>query len=174
MFGHTVIGIASSAEKCAFLKSAGFDHAISYKSPTFFKDLTAVTPKYVDCFFDNVGGDILDSVLRRAATHAVFVICGAISQYNAGKNAKGPVYYTNIIAQRIRMQGFIVFDFEKEYDSAREQLAKWFSEGKLSRQEYIVKGGIEKAPAALQMLFDGKNTGKMLVEVERSSNGSKL
>lgn len=119
--------------------------------------------------FDNVGGDILDSVLRRAATFSTFVICGAISQYNAGAAAKGPAYYTNIIAQRIRMQGFIVFDYAKEYDTARAQLAKWFEAGKISRQEYIVKGGIEKAPAALQMLFDGKNTGKLLVETKRLS-----
>lgn len=63
------------------------------------------------------------------------------------------------------MQGFIVFDYAKEYESARTQLAKWYEQGKLTRQEYIVKGGMQKAPEALQMLFDGKNTGKMLVEV---------
>lgn len=170
IFGHTVIGIAGSEDKCKFLKSIGYDEALSYKSPTFFQDLRKVTPKFIDLFFDNVGGDILDAALARAALKSTFVICGAISQYNAGKNAKGPVYYTNIIAQRIRMQGFIVFDYIKEYDSAREQMAKWFEAGKLTRSEYIVRGGLEKGPEALQMLFDGKNTGKMLVEVKKSTD----
>lgn len=170
--GMKVIGIASSPDKCKFLEANGFDHGISYKSPTFFKDLCKVTPDYVNLFFDNVGGDILDAVLRRAATKSVFVICGAISQYNAGANAKGPAYYTNIIAQRIRMEGFIVFDYLSEYDHARSRLAEWYEAGKLSRQEYIVRGGLTKAPEALQMLFDGKNTGKMLVQV--SSDSAKL
>ena len=171
IYGHTVIGIASSPAKCQFLTDNGFHHAVSYQSPTFFKDLCKVTPKYVDLFFDNVGGDILDAVLRRAAQNSVFVICGAISQYNA-KQPKGPAYYTNIISQRIRMQGFIVFDYAKEYQSAREKLGEWYKAGKLTKQEYIVKGGLTKAPEALQMLFDGKNTGKIMVEV--SSGNAKL
>lgn len=74
IFGHRVVGIAGSSSKCEFLKSLGFDEALDYKSPTFYKDLCKVTPKYVDLFFDNVGGDILDAVLRRAATRSTFII----------------------------------------------------------------------------------------------------
>ena len=171
IFGHRVIGIAGSQSKCDFLVSkAGFDAAVSYKSPTFFKDLSAVTPKYINVFFDNTGGDILDACLKRAATKSVFVICGAISQYMAGKNARGPAAYTNIISQRIRMEGFIVFDYAAKYGEALDRLAGWYESGQLLKQEHVVQGGIAQAPKALQMLFDSKNLGKLMVQVENESS----
>lgn len=171
ILGHRVVGIAGAQEKCDFLvQKAGFDAAVSYKSPTFFKDLSKVTPKYIDCFFDNVGGDVLDACLKRAATKSVFVICGAVSQYQSGKAARGPAAYTNIIAQRIRMEGFIVFDYAAKYGEALAKLAEWYEAGKLLKQEHIVKGGVAKAPEALQMLFDSKNLGKLMVEVASESS----
>jgi NADPH-dependent curcumin reductase CurA len=168
IYGMRVIGIAGGKQKCEFLKSVGFDEAVDYKSPTFYKDLCKVTPKFIDFFFDNTGGDILDACFKRAAFKSVFVICGAVSQYLKGKPV-GPAYYTNIIAQRQRVEGFIVFDYESEYDSAREKLAEWYSQGKLTKQEHVVKGSVEELPQALQMLFDGKNTGKMVVHVDGAS-----
>ncbi|BFZ53927.1 hypothetical protein PYCC9005_000958 [Savitreella phatthalungensis] len=165
ILGHRVVGIAGSQEKCDFLKSVGFDDAVSYKSKTFWADLKRATPNYIDCFFDNVGGDILDACLKRAAQNAVFVICGAISQYEAGKDAKGPAAYTYIISMRIRMQGFIVFDYAKDYPRALAQMAQWYEQGKMVKQETVVKGGLRKAPGALSALFKSANTGKMMVEV---------
>lgn len=106
-----------------------------------------------------VGGEILDLALARAKPHARFVMCGAISQYNSGK-PQGPKNYMMIISMRIRMQGFIVFDYAKQYPEARKQLAQWLAEGKLKRKETIVKGGLVKAEEALVGLYQGKNTGE--------------
>jgi NADPH-dependent curcumin reductase CurA len=75
-----------------------------------------------------------------------------------------------LISMRIRMQGFVVFDFEHRYGEARKQLAQWLSEGKLKRKEMIVKGGIGKAEEALLGLFEGRNTGKTMVEVARAED----
>merc|ERR1711939_547294 len=146
--GATVLGIAGSDDKCRWLKEElGFE-----------KNL-------IDVYFDNVGGDILDKALSRAKPHARFVMCGGISQYNTS-NPQGPKNYLMIVSMRIRMQGFIVFDYEKEYPRALRDLAQWLSEGKIKRKETVVKGGLVKAEEALRDLYNGVNTGKLMVEVK--------
>jgi NADPH-dependent curcumin reductase CurA len=93
-------------------------------------------------------------------------MCGAISEYN-NSAPQGPKNYLMIISMRIRMQGFIVFDYESRYPEAKKQLAQWLSEGKIKRKETVVKGGLKSAEEALAGLFEGRNTGKMMVEVAR-------
>lgn len=153
--GARVVGLAGSDKKCAWLeKELGFDVCLNYKDPDFRKKFKEATPKYIDVYFDNVGGDILDMALSRANKNARFIMCGAISQYNS-KDPKGPRQISKVITQRIRMEGFIVFDFIKEYPAARRQLAQWLAEGKLKRQETVVKGGLKVAEQALVDLFKG-------------------
>ncbi|KAJ5677264.1 uncharacterized protein N7477_002897 [Penicillium maclennaniae] len=160
-----VVGLAGSPEKCEFLvKELGFDAAVNYKDPNWRKHLKEATPEYIDVFFDNTGGEILDACLARAARDSRFAICGAISQYNSAK-PQGPASFMNIISQRITMKGFIVFDFAKKYPAALQELGTWLSQGKLKRKEHIVPGGLEGAPKALVDLYAGVNTGKMMVEV---------
>ena len=172
--GARVIGIAGSDDKVAWLKSSlGFDDALNYKSPTFPQDFRAKTKSYIDVFFDNVGGEVLDLALARAKAHARFVICGAISQYNT-KDVKGPKNYLNIISQKIRMEGFIVMDYAKQYAAARNELAQWLAEGKIQRKETIIKGGLEAAEQGLIDLYKGVNTGKLLVEIKPESAKAKL
>jgi NADPH-dependent curcumin reductase CurA len=160
--GATVLGIAGSDEKCSWLKSElGYDDALNYKDPQFAKKFRAATKNLIDVFFDNTGGEVLDLALGRAKPHARFVMCGGISQYNAGTGkAEGPKNYLMIVSMRIRMEGFIVFDYEKQYAEARKELSQWLAEGKLKRKETIVKGGLAKAEQALVDLFQGVNTGK--------------
>ncbi|KAL4919163.1 hypothetical protein BDW62DRAFT_209899 [Aspergillus aurantiobrunneus] len=169
-----VVGLAGSPDKCEVLvKELGFDVAINYKDPDWRKQLKEATPEYIDVFFDNVGGDMLDACLGRAARNARFVICGAISQYNTRK-PQGPASYMNVISQRVTMKGFIVFDFADQYAAAREQLSAWLAQGKLARREYIVPGGLEAAPQALVDLYSGVNTGKMVVEVAKQPGEARL
>ncbi|KAK5050102.1 hypothetical protein LTR84_004222 [Exophiala bonariae] len=164
--GAKVLGIAGSDDKCQWLvDELGFDAALNYKDKDYAKKFRAATKDLIDVFFDNVGGEILDIALSRAKPHSRFVICGGISQYNTAK-AQGPKNYLMIISMRIRMEGFIVFDYEKEYPRALRDLAQWLAEGKIKRKETIVKGGLQNAESALRDLYEGRNTGKMLVEVK--------
>lgn len=176
--GARVVGIAGSDEKCKWLKEElGFDAALNYKSPTFKDDFVAATPDHIDVYWDNVGGEILDLALIRAGFHSRFVMCGAISGYNSpGKQSKGIRNLFNVVAQRIHMEGFIVFDFAEDYPRARQELANWLAEGKLKREETIVKGGLEQAEHAIIHLFEGKNIGKLLVEIKSPDEvrGAKL
>ncbi|KAJ5683017.1 hypothetical protein N7462_006182 [Penicillium macrosclerotiorum] len=168
-----VVGLAGSPDKCEFLvRELGFDAAINYKDPNWRKQLKEATPEYIDVYFDNTGGEILDACLARAARDSRFVICGAISQYNAAK-PQGPASFMNVISQRVTMKGFIVFDYAKKYSAALQELASWLSQGKLKRKEHIVPGGLEGAPQALVDLYKGVNTGKMMVEVAPVSEALK-
>ena len=162
--GCRVIGIAGSDDKIAWLKELGFDDALNYKDPNFAKQFREKTKGFIDVFFDNVGGEVLDLALSRAKSHARFVMCGAISQYNA-KDVNGPKNYMNIISQKIRMEGFIVFEYMKQYAAARKELAQWLSEGKIQRKETIIKGGLEAAEKGLIDLYKGVNTGMSLMAV---------
>ncbi|KAK1753049.1 hypothetical protein QBC47DRAFT_51272 [Echria macrotheca] len=172
--GARVIGTAGSDEKVKWLKEElGLDVALNYKDPDFKEKFKQATPNFIDVFFDNVGGEQLDMALAQANKFSRFVICGGISQYNE-KEKKGPKNFLSVVSQRIKIQGFIVFDYAEEYNSARKQLAQWLSEGKIKRKETIVKGGLRAAEEAMNYLFKGKNTGKLMVEVKNPEDAAKL
>lgn len=163
--GCRAVGIAGSAQKCRWLvRELGFDAAINYRTENVSDELRAHCPGGIDLYFDNVGGDILDTVLRRINLRARIVICGAISQYNSIGPVPGPSNILSLLVNRARMEGFIVFDYAKRYGEGRAALAAWLAEGRLKYAEDIVEG-LENAPVALLRLFEGKNTGKVLVKV---------
>ncbi|KAJ7158769.1 hypothetical protein C8R46DRAFT_1110231 [Mycena filopes] len=162
--GATVYAIAGSQEKCDWLvKEVGVDKAFNYKSPTFRKDFKDAG--YIDVFFDNVGGDILDMVLTRLNKGARIALCGAISQYNATK-PKGLQNYLTLISQRAKIQGFIILDYTAEFPAAIEEMGRAIADGSMKGQFHIVEG-LEQAPRALPMLFTGGNTGKLVVKVSQ-------
>ncbi len=115
-------------------------------------------------YFDNVGGETLDEVLRRIARGARVVICGAISQYNATEPC-GPVNYMQLLVQRATMTGFLVFDFAERYDEAIAELAGWLRAGQLQSREDVVPGGLEQFPEVFLRLFRGANTGKLILKL---------
>ncbi|KAK8140175.1 NADPH-dependent quinone reductase tdiC [Apiospora sp. TS-2023a] len=178
--GCRVVGIAGTDDKCAWLKQdLGLDEALNYKSPTFKEDFKKATPDFINVYYDNVGGEILDMALARAAFRSRFVMCGSISGYNnPNKEASAGIKNLfNVTAQRIHMEGFIVFDFIADYAEGRKELSQWLADGSLKRKATIVKGGLQEAERAFSHLFEGKNTGKLLVEVkpyEANVGGSRL
>jgi NADPH-dependent curcumin reductase len=165
--GCKVIGIAGGPEKCAWLtEQLGFDAAIDYRAGEVRAELRRHAPDGVDVYFDNVGGDILDEVLRRIARHARVVICGAISQYNAEQAPRGPANYMQLLVERASMTGFLVFDYAHRYREAIAQLADWLNDGELISREDIVGGGLEQFPEVFLRLFRGDNVGKLILQLE--------
>ena len=124
-------------------------------------------PNGVDVYFDNVGGDILDTVLTRINRKARIVICGAISQYNNTTPVKGPSNYLSLLVNRARMEGIVVFDWADRYGEGVKQIAQWMREGKFKSREDIVEG-LPTFPETLNMLFEGKNFGKLVLKVADS------
>ena len=161
----TVIGIAGSDEKCALLTGElGYDFAINYKTDNVATALKAAAPQGVDLFFDNVGGEILDMVLAQLSMRGRVVLCGAISQYTTPGRPQGPANYLNLIIKRGRMEGFIILDYADRYGEAQGQLLTWLLEGKLHHAEHVLDG-LDQAPEALNLLFTGGNTGKVIVRL---------
>ena len=115
-------------------------------------------------FWDNVGGEILEAALSNLAMGARIVICGAISSYNASAPPPGPRNYMNLLTRRARMEGFVVFDYLTRTEEALAELVPWVMEGKIRYRE-DVREGLENAPEALLDLFNGGNTGKLIVKV---------
>lgn len=166
--GCHVIGIAGGKLKCDYLKQdLGFDAVIDYKSEDVLQSLRKHCPKGIDIYFDNVGGDILDAALANLALHARIVICGAISQYNSTTGIKGPGNYLQLLIQRARMEGMIVFDYADRFPQASREIAAWIADGKLRCREHIVSG-LENFPETLLKLFNGQNNGKLILEVSPS------
>jgi NADPH-dependent curcumin reductase len=164
--GCRVVGIAGGPGKCEWLTDElGFDVAIDYKRGDLRAQLREETPDGVDVYFDNVGGEILDEVLRRLARGARVVICGAISQYNAQEPPKGPANYMQLLVMRASMTGFLVFDFAQRYPEGVAQLAEWLRRGELHSREDVVPGGLDKFPEVFLMLFRGENTGKLILQL---------
>ena len=163
--GCRVVGIAGSDAKCAWLRDElGFDAAVNYKAPDFRKQLKAACPNGIDVDFENVGGDILDTVLRYINLRARIVLCGLIATYNAEKPVPGPYNIGNLLMRRARMEGFIILDYAPRYGEGVRQLATWYKEGRLKHRDTIVEG-LEQAPTAINKLFDGENTGKLMVKI---------
>lgn len=161
--GCRVVGIAGSDEKCAWItKDLGFDAAINYKHPDWKAKLAAATPNGIDIDFENVGGEIMETVLGRMNLHGRVVVCGLISGYN--KEDPGMASFANVLVRRLRVEGFIVLDYASRFMEAGTQLAQWKMFGKIKDRETIVEG-LEKAPDAINMLFTGANTGKLIVKI---------
>ena len=161
--GMTVIGSAGGKEKCEFVRSLGADQVIDYREGPILKGLGAAAPDGIDVYFDNVGGDHLDAALALARNNARFAICGMIAGYNDPKPAEFR-FIMRIIAARIRLRGFIVFDFQSRMDEFYREMGGLVASGAVKAQETIIDG-LEKTPDAFLGLFKGENTGKMLVRL---------
>jgi NADPH-dependent curcumin reductase CurA len=162
--GCRAVGIAGGADKCRYLTELGFDAAIDYKAGDLKAALRAACPQGIDVFFDNVGGDILDTALTQLAPRARIIICGAISQYNNTTPVKGPSNYLSLLVNRASMTGMVVMDYTPRFGAAIGEMAQWMAAGKLASREDIVLG-LEKFPEALLKLFSGENHGKLVLEV---------
>ncbi|KAF8320982.1 alcohol dehydrogenase [Cantharellus anzutake] len=157
--GAKVIGIAGAEDKCRWLvEDLGIDKAYNYNEQGWHSRFKREVG-YLDVFFDNVGGSILDFMLTRLNLNARIVLCGTISEYNSSK-PRGLQNYQTLTAMRASIQGFIVFDFTNDYPKAVADMAQWIQEGKLKRK-YHIESGLENCPRYLQMLFRGENRGKL-------------
>jgi NADPH-dependent curcumin reductase CurA len=163
--GCRVIGISGGRQKCNYIKTElGFDAAIDYKAEDVRAALSRHCPKGIDVYFDNVGGEILDTVLLQLARAARVVICGAISQYNNTAPIKGPSNYLSLLVNHARMEGFVVFDYAARYAEGLREMAGWLAAGELKSREDIVEG-LATFPETLLKLYKGENFGKLILKV---------
>ncbi|WP_221564861.1 NADP-dependent oxidoreductase [Alkalihalobacillus sp. TS-13] len=167
--GARIVGIAGSDEKLAYLKDElGFDVTVNYKSESFKQQLKEACKDGVDVYYDNVGGEVSDAVLRLINKGARIPICGQISLYNLEKPDLGIRVQPNLLINSALMKGFIVSDYGAYFEDAVKDLAKWLQEGKLSYRETVVEG-FDNIPDAFLGLFTGENIGKYIVKIAEPS-----
>jgi NADPH-dependent curcumin reductase CurA len=166
ILGCRVVGTAGSDEKCQWLlDDCGFDEVFNYHT---CGDLTEAVrqhcPDGVDIYWDNVGGEMLDAVLLNLAERARIVFCGWIATYNDPEKRPGPKNLWQLLAKSARMEGFVVKSYIERFPEGIGAMGQWLAEGRISHKEHVVDG-LENALDAFHMLFDGRNTGKLIVRI---------
>ena len=171
--GCRTVGIAGGAEKCRYaVEKLGFDACIDHHNPELTTELTAACPQGIDVYFENVGGALFDAVLPLLNTRARVPLCGLIAQYNATELPAGPDrtprLMSTLLTRRIRMQGFIIFDdYGHRYPEFLLAMGEWVKNGQIRWREDVVNG-LENAPQAFIGLLEGRNFGKLVVQVSSS------
>jgi hypothetical protein len=173
ILGCRVVGMAGTPAKCAWVKNdLGFDECINYRQENVARRLRETCPSGIDVYFDNVGGETLDAVLLQIGMRARVALCGGISSgYNEDSVPYGVKNLMMLIGLRARMEGFLVLDYMGRFDDAAEVMRAWVAEGRLKSREHVVEG-LENCPRALRMLFEGANTGKLMVQIGPEPAGS--
>ncbi|KRT82616.1 hypothetical protein AMK59_3215 [Oryctes borbonicus] len=161
--GCRVIGIAGTDEKCQWLKSLGFDSTINYKKDDVAKALKEAAPKGVDCFFDNVGGELATTVIGQMNRFGRVSCCGAIANYNDSRPPKLTTFLFDVVLKELELKGFVVSTWFDRWSEAIKCNRKWLKEGKLQYQETVTEG-FENMVNAFTGLLKGENTGKAIVK----------
>ncbi|EGQ9111284.1 NADP-dependent oxidoreductase [Vibrio alginolyticus] len=168
--GCRVVGIAGGEEKCRYAKEVlGFDECIDHRAEDFAEQLRNACDKGIDVYFENVGGKVFEAVMPLLNTNARIPLCGLISQYNATELPEGtdhlPLLMGKLLTKRIKVQGFIIFDdYGHRYGEFAQDINQWLAEGKIQYREHLVQG-LDNAPEAFIGLLEGKNFGKLVVQI---------
>lgn len=164
--GARVVGISGSEEKNRVLRDElGFDATVNHRSETLAEDLRAACPDGVDLYFDNVGGSLLELMLRRMKDHGRIVCCGAVSQYDSASPGPGPSGVPGLlITRRLRMEGVLLHDYFARWQEGGKALAGYVERGEIKPLENVISG-LDQAPQALVDMLAGCNLGKTMVRV---------
>jgi NADPH-dependent curcumin reductase CurA len=167
--GARAVGIAGGAEKCALVREEfGFDAVIDHRSPNLANELRAACPEGIDVYFENVGGHVWSAVFPLLNTFARIPVCGLVAQYNSTGPFEGPdrlpVLMRDVLSKSLTVRGFIQREFSAQRPAFYRDMAGWIAEGRVKYKEDIVEG-LENAPEALIGLLEGKNFGKLIVQV---------
>lgn len=164
--GSRVVGVCGSDAKCSLLvEELGFDVAVNYKDSDFRAAFKAATPDRIDVYFDNTGGEILGSALFRMNAHGRIVCCGAVSQYDTSTPGPGPRGIPGLLVNnRVRMEGFLIFDYASRHAEARSQLRSWCESGEIEAKVTEFEG-LDQAPEAFVALLAGRTLGTTIVRM---------
>lgn len=164
IIGCEAWGIAGGPHKCGFLEdSLKIAGAIDYKAVDFEDQLDRAGG--IDVYFDNVGGPLLDAVLKRMNHYGRIAVCGLLADYGWGRRT-APQEFDQVLMRRLRVEGFFSPDFMDQGERLTELLRGWVNEGRLV-MPYEVTPGLENTLFAYQKLFTGANIGKVIVELEQ-------
>jgi NADPH-dependent curcumin reductase CurA len=164
ILGCRAVGSAGSDEKVSWLREIGFDGAMNYKSGSSDSTLGRICPKGIDCYFDNVGGELTDTVLRQMNHFGRVAICGQISMYNDWSEDAGPRPFGSILMKQLRVEGFLVSRWFERWPEGIARMSEWLKAGRIQNRETVYEG-LDSVVRAFIGLFTGENTGKAVVRL---------
>ncbi|XP_052740250.1 prostaglandin reductase 1-like [Bicyclus anynana] len=163
--GCRVIGFAGSDEKCKWLeKELGFDKALNYKKVDALTALKAAAPKGIDCYFDNVGGELSSTIISQMNVRGRVAVCGSISSYNDRDIPKASILQPSLVLKELRIEGFIIWRWIDRWSEGFPQLVAWIKSGQLKPAEHVTEG-FDKLYDAFVGMLAGENTGKAVVKI---------
>jgi len=167
--GCRVVGVAGGARKCAYAREElGFDECLDHHEPELAQRLATACPKGIDVYFESVGGAVLYAVIPLLNVGARIPLCGLISWYNMEKLPTGvdrtPQLLLATLRQRLKIQGFIIFDHYRRMSAFQQDMRGWVQEGRVKYREELIDG-LENAPRGLIGMLQGENFGKLVVRV---------
>jgi NADPH-dependent curcumin reductase CurA len=168
--GCRVVGIAGGSTKCRYaVEELGFDACVDHHSDNLPAQLALACPDGIDVYFENVGGQVLQAVVPLLNTGARIPLCGLIAQYNSTELPEGPDFspllLRTLLTRRVTLKGFIIFDdYGHRYPEFAAQMGAWLQEGKIRYREDHVQG-LTSAPQAFIGLLEGKNFGKLVIDL---------
>ena len=167
--GCRVVGVAGGARKCAYAKEElGFDECLDHHAPELPQRLAAACPKGIDVYYENVGAEVLAAVVPLLNLGARIPLCGLVGWYNLEKLPAGvdrtPQLLFMVLRQRVKIQGFIIFDHYNRMAAVQQAMRGWLREGRVKYREEVI-AGLESAPRGLIGLLQGENFGKLVVRV---------
>ena len=162
--GCKVIGFAGSDDKVKWLEEIGFDKAINYKTADIAAALKEAAPKGVDCYFDNVGGDLSSTIINQMNDYGRVSVCGAISSYNEANLPKAPILQPSLVFHQLKIEGFLVWRWLDRFPEAFAEIIKWIQSGQLVPREHITEG-FENIPNAFLGMLKGENVGKAVIKL---------
>jgi NADPH-dependent curcumin reductase CurA len=167
--GCRAIGVAGGRQKCEYAQhTLGFDACLDHREADLPQRLAAACPKGIDIYFESVGGAVLAAVVPLLNVHSRIPLCGLIAWYNLEKLPTGvdrtPQLLTMVLRQRVKIQGFIIFDHYQRMRAFQQDMSGWLREGRVKYREQVIEG-LENAPRGLMGLLQGENFGKLVVRV---------
>lgn len=162
--GARTVGIAGGPTKAARVQEFGYDVGLDYRAPDFPDQLAEATPKGVDHYFDNTSGPVTDAVMARLAPHSSVLVCGTAAITSWDPWPTGPRVERHLLTRRARMEGFLAFDHLDALPEAVTDLADKIRTGRLAHREHVLHG-LDQAPGAIAMLYDGANDGKLVIQL---------
>lgn len=166
--GCKVIGFAGTDDKCSLLRNDfGFDYALNYKKAELAEELRKAAPDGIDCYFDNVGGELSSLILKQMRDFGRIAVCGSISSYNLpiSQWPKVPIIQPLFVMRQLTMEGFIVTRYRARYQESISQLLKWIDADQIKYKETVTIG-FENMPRAFIEMLRGGNTGKAVIKCE--------
>jgi NADPH-dependent curcumin reductase CurA len=169
--GCRVVGVAGGPRKCDYARAElGFDACLDHEAADLPERLAAACPTGIDVYFESVGGAVLGAVVPLLNVGARVPLCGLIAWYNLEKLPEGvdrtPQLLLTVLRQRVKIQGFIIFDHYQRMSAFQQDVGGWLREGRIRYREEVIEG-LESAPGGLMRLLQGENFGKLIVRVAR-------